>query len=77
MYDHVARLVPAGAHILELNAGTGTDAVQLARRGYRLHATDVAPGMLDRLHQKVRDLNLGDRLTVEQEHYLSSWSEGT
>jgi ubiquinone/menaquinone biosynthesis C-methylase UbiE len=71
VYDHVARLVPAGAHILELNAGTGTDAVQLARRGYRLHATDVAPGMLDRLHQKVRDLNLGDRLTVEQRSFLS------
>jgi ubiquinone/menaquinone biosynthesis C-methylase UbiE len=71
VYDHVARLVPAGAHILELNAGTGTDAVQLARRGYRLHATDVAPGMLDRLRQKVRDLNLGDRLTVEQRSFLS------
>jgi ubiquinone/menaquinone biosynthesis C-methylase UbiE len=71
VYAHVARYVPPGAHILELNAGTGTDAVQLARRGYRVHATDVAPGMLDRIHLKVRDLHLEDRVTVEQRSFLS------
>src|SRR5512146_2759208 len=66
VYDHIARHVPAGAHILELNAGTGTDAVQLAQRGYRVHATDIAPGMLDRVHAKVRAMNLADRITAEQ-----------
>jgi len=71
VYAHVAHLVPEGAHILELNAGTGTDAVQLAQRRYRVHATDVAPGMLDRLRTKVRDLDLGDRITVEQRSFLS------
>ncbi len=71
VYAHLARFVPQGAHILELNAGTGTDAVQLAQRGYRLHATDVAPGMLDRLRQKVRDLGLQERVTVEQRSFLS------
>lgn len=71
VYEHVQRMVPAGAHILELNAGTGTDAVQLAQRGYRVHATDVAPGMLDRLRGKVRDLDLGDRITVEERSFLS------
>ena len=71
VYGHVQRMVPAGAHILELNAGTGTDAVQLAQRGYRVHATDVAPGMLDRLRGKVRDLDLGDRITVEERSFLS------
>jgi len=50
VYAHVVRHVPAGASILELNAGTGTDAVALARRGYRVHATDIAAGMLERVY---------------------------
>ena len=71
VYAHLGRMLPAGANILELNAGTGTDAVQLAQRGYRLHATDVAPGMLDRLRRKVQDLHLQERITVEQRSFLS------
>ncbi len=71
VYAHLARILPPGARILELNAGTGTDAVQLAQRGYRVHATDIAAGMLDRLRQKVRDLNLQDRVTVEERSFLA------
>ena len=71
VYSHVTRLIPSGSRILELNAGTGTDAVELAQRGYFVHATDIAPGMLDRLRDKVRDLNLGDRVTVEERSFLS------
>lgn len=71
VYSHVARFNPSGSRILELNAGTGTDAVQLAQRGYRVHATDIAPGMLDRLRDKVRDLNLGERVTWEERSFLS------
>ena len=71
VYAFVSRHVPEGARILELNAGTGADAVQLAQRGYRIHATDIAPGMLDRLRQKVGELHLEDRVTVEQRSFLS------
>ena len=71
VYDHVCQHLPNAARILELNAGTGTDAVQLAQRGYFVHATDIAPGMLDRLRGKVRDLNLGDRVTWEERSFLS------
>src|ERR1700735_40089 len=35
----------AGRSILELNAGTGTDAAYFAGEGYRVHATDIAEGM--------------------------------
>jgi ubiquinone/menaquinone biosynthesis C-methylase UbiE len=66
VYDHLSRVVPAGAYILELNAGTGTDAVQLAQRGFRVHATDIAPGMLDRLRDKIDALRLGQRVVAEQ-----------
>ena len=71
VYAHLARCTPPGARILELNCGTGADAVELARRGYRLHATDIAPGMLDRLRAKVERLGLQDSITVEQRSFLS------
>lgn len=66
VYDHIARLLPPGSRILELNAGTGTDAVRLAQRGYFVHATDIAGGMLARLREKVDRLGLGERVTVQE-----------
>ena len=71
VYSHVMRHVPPGARILELNAGTGTDAVQLAQRGYYVHATDIAPGMLNRLQEKVNRLGMQDRVTMEARSFLS------
>ena len=71
VYSHVMKHVPRGARILELNAGTGTDAVQLAQRGYLIHATDIAPGMLNRLREKVTSLGLQDRVTMEERSFLS------
>ena len=71
VYAHVMRYFPHGARILELNAGTGTDAVQLAQHGYFVHATDIAPGMLDRLPEKVKQLGLQDRVTLEARSFLS------
>lgn len=70
-YSHVMRHVPRGARILELNAGTGTDAVQLAQRGYLVHATDIAPGMLNRLAGKVNEVGLQDRVTIERRSFLT------
>jgi ubiquinone/menaquinone biosynthesis C-methylase UbiE len=66
VYAHIERFVPAGSRLLELNAGTGTDAVELARRGYTVHATDIAPGMLERLQSKVERLELNGKITVQQ-----------
>ena len=66
VYSHIERYLPVGSRILELNAGTGTDAVELARRGYTVHATDIAPGMLERLHDKVRKFDLGRKITYQE-----------
>src|SRR5512146_1525120 len=66
VYAHITRLLSPGSHILELNAGTGTDAVALAQRGYFVHATDIAGGMLDRLREKVDRLGLAGRITVQE-----------
>ena len=71
VYAYFTRLVPPDSRLLELNSGTGTDAVELAGRGYSVHATDIAPGMLDRLRAKVDELGLHDRITVEERSFLS------
>jgi len=71
VYSHIMRHIPRGARILELNAGTGTDAVQLAQRGFMIHATDIAQGMLNRLREKVHRLGLHDRVTIEERSFLS------
>src|SRR5215213_7185602 len=71
VYSHVVQHIPRNAHILELNAGTGTDAVQLAQRGYFVHATDIAPGMLNRLREKVDDHGLYDHVTLQELSFLS------
>ena len=66
VYAHVARWLPPGSRILELNAGTGADAVALAQAGYTVHATDIARGMLERLARKIERLNLGDKISLQE-----------
>ncbi len=62
---HLAARVPAGGRILELNAGTGLDALTLVQMGYRVHATDIAPGMLAAIEEKIDRHAVGERLTVQ------------
>ena len=69
--DHVLRFLPPHSHILELNSGTGTDAIFFAEQGHFVHATDIAEGMQERLKEKVRQKGLTDRITAE----LCSFSE--
>lgn len=66
IYAHLERQLPPGSRILELNAGTGIDAAALARRGYFIHATDIAEGMVQRIREKVRRQGLEGRVTVQQ-----------
>ena len=66
VYAHVSRHLPPGSRILELNAGTGIDAVALAQRGYHVHATDISPGMLARAREKVAYFGLEERVSVQE-----------
>ncbi|MEX2161379.1 MAG: class I SAM-dependent methyltransferase [Anaerolineales bacterium] len=66
VYAHLQRYLQPGQRILELNAGTGIDAAYLAQRGYSVHATDISPGMLERLEAKQQSLGLADSLTLQQ-----------
>ncbi|GAA4338267.1 class I SAM-dependent methyltransferase [Flaviaesturariibacter amylovorans] len=60
------RWLRPGSRILELNAGTGEDALYLAGQGHRVHATDLSTGMLEALGRKVRAAGAGDSVTWEQ-----------
>lgn len=62
---HVLRYLAPGSSILELNAGTGEDAIFFAQRGYRVHATDIAEGMQAVLREKVRQQGVSDRISSE------------
>ncbi len=62
----VNRFIAPGSRILELNAGTGEDAVYFAGQGHKVHATDISNGMLQKLEEKVAAYNLRDCVTTEQ-----------
>ncbi len=59
------RFFHAGDLILEIGCGTGADAVHLARRGIRVHATDVSANMLLAAQDRIRNEDLSDRITLE------------
>lgn len=52
-----------GMNVLELNCGTGTDAIHLARNGHRVLATDISEEMLKVAREKARQFGVEDRIT--------------
>ncbi len=64
-----------GEHVLELNCGTGTDAIALAGHGIRVTATDDSQAMLDRASRKLSADQTGglvgfERMGFEDLHVL-------
>jgi SAM-dependent methyltransferase len=55
-----------GDRVLELNCGSGEDAVHLARRGVRVVATDCSPCMLDKAREKLARAGLTAMVDFEQ-----------
>jgi ubiquinone/menaquinone biosynthesis C-methylase UbiE len=60
------RYWPGDKNLLELNAGTGEDAIALARRNNRVLATDISRAMLNELSAKAGGTACGDRLQIAQ-----------
>jgi len=67
--DHVLKLLKPGSHILELNAGTGLDALFFASFGHTVLATDISGGMIGQIKNKVAELRLEDRIEALQCSY--------
>jgi ubiquinone/menaquinone biosynthesis C-methylase UbiE len=69
--EHVERFIQPGSRILELNAGTGEDAIYFARLGHHVHATDISPAMQHSLIEKIEQQQLSASVT----HELCSFTE--
>jgi ubiquinone/menaquinone biosynthesis C-methylase UbiE len=52
--EHLAKYLSAGQFILELNSGTGEDALWIAQQNCKVHATDISVGMQRVLTQKIK-----------------------
>ena len=63
--DHVLNLLQLHSHILELNSGTGDDAIFLAKKGHTVHATDISVLMQNLLAEKAKQYNLQESISCE------------
>lgn len=63
---HVLQYIEPKQTMLELNCGTGLDAVYFVEQGLKVHATDNAQGMLKQLEAKVSAQNLQDQLSFQR-----------
>ncbi|CAA0100298.1 Ubiquinone/menaquinone biosynthesis C-methyltransferase UbiE [BD1-7 clade bacterium] len=57
-HDVMERYWSTPSNLLEINAGTGEDAIFLAQRGHHVHATDISSKMLEQLSRKAVELKL-------------------
>ena len=64
--NHVLSFLKPGDRILEINAGTGLDAVFFAQKGFNIYATDISKGMIEQLNAKVKEKNLSGNIKVQQ-----------
>jgi len=62
---HVLKYLQPQSHILELNSGTGEDAIFFAGAGYRVHATDISAGMQNQLKEKAAKNRLSHLISNE------------
>lgn len=60
--EEIVSHLKSHSQLLELNCGTGLDAIYFAEKGHCLLATDNAPGMLAQLDRKVVEKNLGGQI---------------
>lgn len=69
--EHLERYLLPNSHILELNSGTGEDAIYLAKQGHTVHTTDISEGMQKVLQEKVYSHHLQHRVSGEVCSYTS------
>ncbi len=71
IHRHVETLIHPGERLLDLNAGTGTDAIYFAQRGLSVHAIDISQAMLERLKEKATQEHVSDRISVEHKSFTN------
>jgi len=68
VWQYLHQILPQqrALRILELNSGTGEDALRLAQKGHQVLATDISPNMLDVAQEKLLRAGLQDRVTFRE-----------
>ena len=66
VWEHLDAAFAPGNHVLDLGCGTGEDAVHLAQRGVRIHATDGSSAMIDLARHKALLQGVGDHIIFSQ-----------
>jgi ubiquinone/menaquinone biosynthesis C-methylase UbiE len=69
VHEHCLRFYKRGDSILELNCGTGIDAVFFAEHGMHVHATDISKGMLGEFEKKIRGTKISGLITMQQSSF--------
>jgi SAM-dependent methyltransferase len=69
VYNHANQFINSTDRILELNAGTGIDALHFTQLGHSVLATDLSDGMIQQIQSKIRLHNLQQRLSCLQLSY--------
>ena len=69
VYAHVKKNLNANANVLELNAGTGIDALKFVSWGHHVLATDLSDGMIAQINKKIEKYKLAGRLKSQQLSY--------
>ncbi|MEI7036683.1 class I SAM-dependent methyltransferase [Fulvimonas yonginensis] len=64
LWETVQRELPAGSRLLDLGCGTGLDAVEFARRGYQVLASDWSPRMIERTQARAVASGLASHVAV-------------
>jgi len=67
--DHLKNFIKAGDRILELNSGTGQDAIWLAQQNCQVHATDYSDGMLEILNNLIASQKMENKVTSERRSF--------
>jgi ubiquinone/menaquinone biosynthesis C-methylase UbiE len=63
--EHILQFAKQNGSMLELNCGTGEDALFFASHGFQVHATDVSGGMLSMLDKKIAEAAQNKNISTE------------
>lgn len=64
-HKHVLKHLRKNDKILELNSGTGIDAVFFSAKGFRIHCIDISDGMIKKLGEKVNSLKMDNYISYQ------------
>jgi ubiquinone/menaquinone biosynthesis C-methylase UbiE len=72
VHRHMAEYVRPGQTLVDINAGTGIDALHFAHSGLRVHAMDIADGMVREIQKKIEQHAQQGMITAEQRSFTDA-----